>query len=278
MKQLVIILSVLCLLSMESCYIQRYSQKKKQVEAFSKEMSKVRSKNAKLKQERQSKLDSIALFVHKSMVMQKETMRADSMIEVYTQQIRNQLGSDIWGDSVKRAANTAATTAYMSEEEKDVLYWLNLARLHPDLYAELYISPHLCLYKYYKGRIGSPYDDHIKTHITYINTCYIFMAKHDARAALVPDEANYKSAECHAIESGKTGYVGHDRTNCTQNFSAECCEYGSSEGYSVIHNLLLDVDVPGLGHRRACLATYHNIGISVQPHLTYGVNTVLDFD
>lgn len=278
MKQLVIIFSVVCLLSMESCYIQRYSQKKKQVEAFSKEVSKVRSKNAKLKQERQSKLDSIALFVHKSMVMQKETMRADSMIEVYTQQIRNQLGSDIWGDSVKRAANTAAKTPYMSEEEKDVLYWLNLARLQPDLYAELYVDPYLRLYNNTEWRMGSPSNYRLEAHITYVNSCYFYMTRLGARTALVPDEVNFKSAECHAIESGKTGYVGHGQTNCTQHFSAECCEYGSEKGFDVILNLIMDYEVPSLGHRKACLGKYRTVGISVQPHLTYGVNTVLDFD
>lgn len=278
MRKIIIYGLVSCVLALQGCYIQRYNQLKHQYEAFSKEVSKVRSKNTKLKSEKQSKLDSISMYVRKATSMKQETMRADSMIEVYTLKIRAQLGEDAWGDSVKTAARTAATITYMSKEEKDVLYWLNLARLQPDLYAELYIDPFQQLYDNTAWRNGSEEIWGADTYITYINTCYLYMAKLEARNALIPDERNYKSAECHAIESGKTGYVGHDRTNCKEFFSGECCDYGPTDGFEVIFDLLLDIGVPSLGHRHICLGNYQTIGISQKPHLTYRFNTVLDFD
>jgi hypothetical protein len=278
MKNSIIYFSLICLLMMQSCYLRRYQDMKTQYEAFAKELSKARSKNAKLKAEKQSKVDSIALFNNKSAAMKREITRADSMIEVYTNQIRAQLGDDIWGDSVEQAANTGSATAWMSKEEKDVLYWLNLARLQPDLYAELYIEPYLELYENQDWQSDAPYPYSFEMSVVYINTCYLSMANMDAKQAMVPDKECHLSAECHAIESGKTGYIGHDRTNCTEHFSAECCEYGSYTGFDVILNLLLDTGVPSLGHRVTCLGHYQSIGISVQPHLSYGVNTVMDFD
>ncbi len=276
-RAIVYILSIL-FLCFQSCYIQRYKEIKEQYATFSKELNKVRNKNTALKQARQLKMDSIALFNKKAESMRIATILGDSMVEAYTKQIREKLGQDIWSDSITKAAQTAAKTTYMSKEEKDVLYWLNLARMQPDLYAELYVDPYQQLYDNAQWKSDSDDVWGIDVYTTYINTCYLYMAQLEPLIALVPDLENYKSAECHAIESGKTGYVGHDRTNCTEHFSAECCDYGPSEGFEVIHDLILDTGVPSLGHRYACLGRYSSIGIAQKSHLTYRYNTVLDFD
>jgi uncharacterized protein YkwD len=99
---------------------------------------------------------------------------------------------------------------------------------------------------------------------------------------LQPDPLNYTSAECHAVSSGKKSYAGHKRLTkeCKekQHYLGECCQYGYSDPLSIVMDLLIDQDVPSLGHRYICLdKDYTKIGVSMQPHKQYGTNTVLDF-
>jgi uncharacterized protein YkwD len=58
----------------------------------------------------------------------------------------------------------------------------------------------------------------------------------------------------------------------------ECCDYGNDNAVDILLNLLVDDGIPGVGHRLICLSnSYTKIGISIQPHKVYEVNTVMDF-
>jgi hypothetical protein len=100
-------------------------------------------------------------------------------------------------------------------------------------------------------------------------------------ALLYPDSLCFVSAECHAISSGKTGYVGHERQTkeCKDKhlFFGECCDYGHKEPLPILMALLIDQNVPSLGHRKMCIGPYGKMGVSIQPHKVYGNNAVLDF-
>jgi len=100
------------------------------------------------------------------------------------------------------------------------------------------------------------------------------------QSPLFPDSNLFLSAKCHAFESGKTGYVGHDRkkNSCKKDFYGECCYYGLEDAFVVVISLLIDENVHSLGHRKIMLSNeYTLIGVSLQPHINYGTNTVLDF-
>jgi hypothetical protein len=278
MKGRSIILLAFLLPLLSGCYIQRYHQTKDQYEAFKVELNKVKKTHTQYKARQQSLLDSIALYQQRILKGKDAITHADSMTEVYTIKIRELLGPDPWGDSVKNAARKAAKSSFMSDEEEDVIYWLNLARMQPDLYAELYLEPSLGLYDIKSWLETGTADYSMEVHMTYENSCYLEMAKMKGLNVLTPNLNCYQSAECHAKESGKTGYVGHDRTNCQEFFSGECCHYGRSDPFETILELLVDTYVPSLGHRHICLGAYSGIGVSRQPHKTYQLNTVLDFD
>jgi uncharacterized protein YkwD len=98
---------------------------------------------------------------------------------------------------------------------------------------------------------------------------------------LTPDSLCFASARCHAISSGLSGYVGHERKTAecaaNRNFYAECCDYGHSDPLGIVMSLIIDQGVPSLGHRYACLGSYSKIGVSIQPHKNYSFNAVLDF-
>jgi hypothetical protein len=267
-----------CLPFLHGCYLQRYYNAKKEYEAYRKDLSKVRNQNVKLKIQKQLKVDSIHLIGSNSLALRKGMVRSDSMSEVYTLAIRKALGNEPCGDSVIKAANTAISTKYMSEGEQEIIYRLNLARMQPDLFAEMYLEPYLELYEDEEWICCGEGGWGMGIHVTYLNTCYLQMARMEPLNVLLPDEACYRSAECHATESGKTGYVGHERTNCRSHFSGECCDYGNKDALGVILDLIVDTGVPSLGHRYICLGNYSKIGVSQKPHATYRVNSVLDFE
>jgi uncharacterized protein YkwD len=166
----------------------------------------------------------------------------------------------------KPAANTKSAAAVNhNSEESEVLKYLNIARTRPQYFLQTYVLPN-------NPDTGNSY---VKSLIATLRTM-------KPVPALLPDEQMRMLALCHAEESGKTGYVGHTRqANCKKGYNAECCAYGSygrDEALHFVLQFLVDEGVPSLGHRDICLASWvHRVGISIQPHKTYGKNAVLDF-
>ena len=97
---------------------------------------------------------------------------------------------------------------------------------------------------------------------------------------LYADKQCFVSAECHAKRSGATGYLGHDRLSADcqtkEHFMGECCDYGNEEPLEIVLALLIDRDVPSLGHRHILLGYYNQVGVSIQPHIKHKTNAVID--
>jgi hypothetical protein len=178
--------------------------------------------------------------------------------------------SSQWNDAKYIACNTAATVAYLSDKEKELIYILNLVRTDPALFASTVLSK-------YPDYINQPGLRNIDEYKSLAND----LKKLKSLSLLSPDSLCFISARCHAISSGETGYVGHNRKTpecaANENFNAECCDYGHADPLAIIMSLLIDRDIPSLGHRYACLGLYTKIGVSIQPHKSYSFNTVLDF-
>jgi hypothetical protein len=169
-----------------------------------------------------------------------------------------------WNNPVYAKCNTAANAIYMTKNERDVIYILNLLHANPSLFAKT-VVPHFS------------YADN-PNYKSLVDT----LLKIDARPMLYPDKKCYNSALCHATSSGKVGYVGHVRqsTSCEAKkyYNAECASYGSGKAIEIVMQLLIDDGVPSLGHRYACIASWYKLlGVSIQPHIGYGNNAVLDF-
>ncbi len=176
-----------------------------------------------------------------------------------------------WKNPKYNIAYTAQNTDYLTENEKLVYYYLNLARLNPPLFAETF------LIKYTKW---NSYED-LSLSDYYTGSLYKTMKNMQPVGVLSPQKDLFESAKCHAVSSGKVGYVGHTRlsnSGCVSKFSGECCSYGQFDALNIVMQLLIDSDVPSLGHRKICLdGGYQTLGVSVQPHKTYRFNSVLDF-
>jgi hypothetical protein len=176
-------------------------------------------------------------------------------------------------ESCRNAANTAAGETYLSDEERDVFYYLNLARINPPLFAETYAAG-------YEGDSGwtkgYAWDERKQSLIEELKAM-------EPRSVIVPDTAMRELASCFAYEGGRRGIVGHNRngTGCTAGYSAECCQYGGAQnGLSIIMSLLIDAgeNNAALGHRSICLRDEnYGMGAAIRSHTEYKFNAVLDF-
>lgn len=170
--------------------------------------------------------------------------------------------SSVTRDSTNVMLYSAVTQPcnYMSKQEKEVIWYLNIARMYPQWYLYFFLKHprsenEKSLYQNLKNRKG-------------------------ASKKLVPNKTLFEIAKCHAVTSGLAGYEGHERQspNCKKGYNGECCQYGHQDAKDIVLDLLVDEGVPSLGHRTICLdSNYTKIGVSIQPHKGYGVNAVLDF-
>lgn len=177
----------------------------------------------------------------------------------------------LWNDIKYSKCNTAVKVAYLSKDEKDVIYILNLIRTYPALFAKTVL-------KKYPDASGKGY---LAEDSFYFISLVKTLEKMEPLNMLYPDVKCFESARCHAIKSGLTGYVGHDRktADCkaVTHFNGECCDYGHSDPLEIVLSLLIDEGIPSLGHRLVMLSSYTKIGVAIQAHRRYGHNAVLDF-
>ena len=168
-----------------------------------------------------------------------------------------------------KIANTAKKNTYLKKVEKEVYYYLNLVRLNPKLFAQTFLENNKesinCLDNY--------------------KSLYKNLINMDPVDPLYFDKEFYLYAKCHAIESGKKNYIGHNRTNGSgcepikSSFSwAECCYYGNNDPLSIVIDLLIDCNYPGLGHRKIMLSNdFKYMGVYISSHKSFKFNAVLDF-
>lgn len=156
-------------------------------------------------------------------------------------------------------ANTAKDEDYLTENEKQLFYYLNLARMLPSLFADVFLPA-----------MRYSTDKHQSSLVADLKG----MA---AAPALRPDRMLHESARCHSMESGELGYEGHGRSKCEQYFRAECIQYGVLDPLDMIIGLLVDHGWETYAHRSIMLdPVYNTLGVSIQPHITYHINAVLD--
>lgn len=172
-----------------------------------------------------------------------------------------------WTIEELQSANTAADANYMTSLEKNVILYVNLARMYPKKFARIEVEP-------YDGPEGFAKESGFDA---YKQSLLRDLYRMNPVKAYKPSYSLYQSAYCWAEESGRLGITGHTRVSCTQPNIAECCSYGVSSSIDVVLQLLIDAGVPSLGHRINCLnSSYSKIGVSQMPHQKWGNCTVLN--
>ncbi len=171
-----------------------------------------------------------------------------------------------WSDPKYKDADVAAKLSYLKPDEKEFFRLWNLCRMNPPLFLKTYLVD---IYKK---------DPKLRT--TYEASLVKTMMNMEPKPIILPDKTLFDGARCHAYNSGKVGYVGHNRGGyaqaCQKNYNAECCSYGNLDPRGHLENLLVDEGVSSLGHREAMFGSYKYAGISFQPHTSFGENVVID--
>jgi hypothetical protein len=176
-----------------------------------------------------------------------------------------------WDTSVLVMANTGAGMEYLSDDEKRVIMLTNLARTDGPLFAGTFL-------KRYLEMTGTKPNK-------YTLSLYEDLMSVKDLPMLIPEKDLYDVARAHAIQSGKTGYEGHKGFNkryekVLGKYRAvgENLNYGNHSPFQIVMRLLIDEDIPDLGHRHNMLdESFNSIGISIKPHKKYDYNCVMSF-
>lgn len=150
---------------------------------------------------------------------------------------------------VMELTKVSGAFAYLSAEEKEVIQWLNIARMYPKWFL-------------YFRKIKDTDPVYTQTLISTLMTMKPIEQK------LTPNKKLFEMARCHASTAGALGYMGHERqdSSCIQKMNAECIHYGGGRGAYKVERLLIDKDIPSLGHRLAILnPKYSLIAVSIKP-------------
>jgi len=179
-------------------------------------------------------------------------------------------------DEMNRAYTTLGSVHYLTENEKKVIYFCNLARLNGKVFAQNIIAP-------YAEKIR-------ETQNSYVTSLMADLQNLPANLHVYrPSESLSKVAKIHAEDMGRVGGVGHDSSDGTPCFTrikkynkggaqAENCSYGIQDPLDIVIDLLIDEGVSSKGHRKNILSSaYLFIGTGIASHKTYGTNCVMDF-
>jgi uncharacterized protein YkwD len=188
-------------------------------------------------------------------------------------EVSSPVSSSLFSDAEIAACNTAAGVSYLSDEEKNVILYCNLARLDGSRFAKEYVKPYL------KGKTSSA-----------INSLYADLAKSKNIPALKPLEEFCSTAASHAEDMGNSGMTGHNSSDGRSMSDrlwgsypkagniAENCSYGYSDALGIVIQLLVDEGLNPPGHRKNILNTkYKLIGVAIRPHKKWRYNCVQDF-
>jgi hypothetical protein len=172
-----------------------------------------------------------------------------------------------WTADQTLAANTAKDIPYLTTVEKEVILYINLARLYPNDFAKIELENYVGSEKYGAYLKDPKSKKSLKKELNSMK----------ALEALSIDKELYENAKCFAKEQGDKGEMGHVRTTCENGKYSECCSYGMETGKDIVMQLLIDHNTPELIHRKICLmGSYSKIGISVHPHQKWGICAILE--
>src|SRR5579863_7017843 len=154
-----------------------------------------------------------------------------------------------WDRNVLLQANSAASVAYLSGEEKKLIFYTNLCRLKPKLFCQTVLADYLN--KYPDPTLGQPTIAALKRQLIMQDPC----------GALAPDEQLCTIARDFATKMGEEGGTGHaDFQNRMKpvmdryNRVGENCDYGHNLAVDAFMNLLIDKSDPAnLAHRKNIL-------------------------
>ncbi|GGI24070.1 hypothetical protein GCM10008119_10820 [Pedobacter mendelii] len=196
-----------------------------------------------------------------------------------------------WTDAEFKKANTAANSNYLSNEEKNIILYINLIRIDGEKFYYTFLEDYI---NNYNSKVKR-YRNYNELKLTKTNPYYLSLLKHITVAKnlplFYPDQRLSSLSRGHAIDLNKNNLDTHESSNgnkFSQRLSkyfpnkpmSENIDFGYSNSLDIVCHLLLDCGVPSLGHRFNLLDQKYRlntVGVSIQPHPSYTWCAVLDF-
>lgn len=182
-----------------------------------------------------------------------------------------------WDAATLEKANSAKNEAAYTDEEKKVVYYANLARLKPDLFAKTYFQKYM---------------DSTKTKATSFTRSLFndLTTKYTTMDVLTIKEDLSEEAVNHAKDTGKKGNLGHftgdgksyefrmKKYKGVYTSTAENCDYGNNNALSIVMHLLIDEGQGTIEHRKNIMdKSLKYVGVSIQPHKKEKWTCVMEF-
>ena len=188
--------------------------------------------------------------------------------EISQQEAEKKHGWDI------AALDTARNESYLTEQEKNIILYLNKARSNPALFASLYL--------YHRRNEGA-----------YAREAYNELLKKSPLPVIRPARPLFLAARDHAMDMGKAGKTGHYGTDNSSPETRvkrygiftgryrgpwENCSYGFQDALEIVLQLIIDDGVASRGHRKNIFEKNVNFaGVATRTHSSYRYNSVHDF-
>ena len=179
--------------------------------------------------------------------------------------------SAVFSDEEKAKANTAKDATYLTDDEKLVIFYMNLARLDGVKFTEAYLSD-------LKNSTNS-----------YEKSLIEDLKSSKDKKMLIPNENLCKASRAHVNDIGPKGLVQHNSSDGTGTFvriakyynggaMAENISFGYSDPLQIIRQLLIDEGNEKVGHRKNILGdAYTRVGVAIGSHSKYRNMCCQDF-
>lgn len=177
-----------------------------------------------------------------------------------------------WDTEVIRELHAAGEAAYLGEEEKKVVLFMNMARHDGPLFAETFLQAYI--------------GDNQMEMTGYVRSLFRDLKKTSGLVPLRIEEDLTSVARGHAVKMGESGRTGHQDFNKRfdplmghpYNHVGENCSYGYAQAIDIVLSLLIDEGISDKGHRNNILnGDFNSVGVAIRPHKNYRVNCVIDF-
>lgn len=196
-----------------------------------------------------------------------------------------------WTDAEFRRANTAANASYLTNEEKNVVMYMNLIRIDGEKFYYTFLEDYI---NNYNAKVKQ-YRNYNELRITRNNSYYTSLLKHlrgiKNLPVFYPNDKLTSLSRNHAQDLNRNNLDTHESSNGDK-FSkrlstyfpnkamSENIDFGYSNSLDIVCHLLLDCGVPSLGHRFNLLDQKYKlntVGVSIKPHPSYTWCAVIDF-
>jgi len=196
-----------------------------------------------------------------------------------------------WTPEELERANTAKNTTYLNDEEKKIIFYMNLSRMDGTKFFNTYFQDFVNAYNIDMQQYSNFDDLRVNRKDKYYRGLEKDLKDIKGLSIFSPDETMTYIAQQHAKDLSKNNIAGHNSSDgrtvkdrisqyYPRRAMAENLAFGFSKGLANVCMLLLDKNVPDLGHRKTILGTSYNltlVGVNIRKHPGYRYCAVIDF-